>query len=42
MNLALAEGIVDGLRDDTLRSTLDPQPGFCCVAIGSGAPEREL
>jgi predicted ArsR family transcriptional regulator len=42
MNLALAEGLVDGLRDDTLRSTLDPQPGFCCVAIGSGAPEREL
>ena len=35
MNLALADGILDGLGDDRLHARLDPQPGQCCVAIAS-------
>jgi len=34
MNLALVEGLVEGLGVDGLRPVLDPQPGHCCVAIG--------
>ena len=34
MNLALVEGLDDGLGADGLRPVLDPQPGHCCVAIG--------
>jgi predicted ArsR family transcriptional regulator len=34
MNLALVEGLVEGLGADGLRPALDPQPGHCCVAIG--------
>jgi predicted ArsR family transcriptional regulator len=34
MNLALVEGLVDGLGADGLRPVLDPQPGHCCVTIG--------
>ena len=34
MNLALVEGLVDGLGAGGLRPVLDPQPGHCCVAIG--------
>lgn len=33
MNLALADGLLDGLGDDRTRARLDPQPGQCCVAI---------
>ncbi len=33
MNLALADGILDGLGDERLCARLDPQPGQCCVAI---------
>jgi predicted ArsR family transcriptional regulator len=32
-NLALADGLVDGVGANGLRPTLDPQPGFCCVAF---------
>ena len=32
-NLALAEGLLDGLRDDGDLARLDSQPGQCCVAI---------
>ena len=39
MNLALAEGLVDGLGDDALHARLDPQPGSCCVAIGPAVTE---
>jgi predicted ArsR family transcriptional regulator len=38
MNLALAEGMIEGLGDDRVRARLDPQPGRCCVAIESTAP----
>jgi predicted ArsR family transcriptional regulator len=34
MNLALVEGLVEGLGAGGLRPVLDPQPGHCCVAIG--------
>ena len=33
MNLALAEGILEGLGDRRASARLDPQPGQCCVAI---------
>ena len=33
MNLALVEGLVEGLRANGWRPVLDPAPGHCCVAI---------
>jgi predicted ArsR family transcriptional regulator len=42
MNLALTEGLIDGLGD-AVEARLDPQPGFCCVAIapkGTEPPDR--
>ncbi|MFN8521040.1 MAG: ArsR family transcriptional regulator [Chloroflexota bacterium] len=38
MNLALAEGIVEGLRDRCHVARLDPQPGSCCVAFAVAPP----
>jgi predicted ArsR family transcriptional regulator len=35
MNLALIDGVATGLRASTLRPALDPQPGYCCVTIGT-------
>jgi predicted ArsR family transcriptional regulator len=35
MNLALADGIVEGLGNDRITARLDPQPGMCCVAIAT-------
>jgi predicted ArsR family transcriptional regulator len=35
MNLALIEGLVDGLDAASLHPLLDPRPGTCCVAIGT-------
>jgi predicted ArsR family transcriptional regulator len=40
MNLALADGILDGLGDPSLGARLDPQPGQCCVAISDDARTR--
>lgn len=40
MNLALADGILDGLGDERLGARLDPQPGQCCVAISTEAHPR--
>jgi len=37
MNLALADGVLDGLGDDRLSARLDPQPGQCCIAISADA-----
>ena len=34
MNLALVEGLVEGLGAGGLRPGLDPRPGHCCVSIG--------
>ena len=36
-NLALTEGIADGVKVTALRPILDPQPGFCCVAFTTDA-----
>ena len=33
MNLALAEGILDGLGEERISARLDRQPGLCCVAF---------
>jgi predicted ArsR family transcriptional regulator len=33
MNLALVEGVVDGLHLEPMRPRLEPQPGFCCVKV---------
>ncbi len=33
MNLALSDGLLDGLGGDDFSARLDPQPGQCCVAI---------
>ena len=41
MNLALIEGLVAGLGANGLHPALDPQPGHCCVAIGTGAPSGD-
>ncbi|HUY49902.1 MAG TPA: transcriptional regulator [Streptosporangiaceae bacterium] len=35
MNLALIEGLVAGLGAGGLHPALDPQPGYCCVVIGT-------
>lgn len=37
MNLALIEGLVEGLGLAGLRPVLDPQPGRCCVSIRASA-----
>jgi predicted ArsR family transcriptional regulator len=38
MNLALADGILEGLGDHRLCARLDPKPGQCCVAISDDRP----
>jgi predicted ArsR family transcriptional regulator len=38
MNLALIDGVAAGLKASTLRPVLDPQPGYCCVTIGTDQP----
>jgi predicted ArsR family transcriptional regulator len=35
MNLALVEGVLDELEADTLHARLAPEPGLCCVKVGS-------
>lgn len=38
MNLALIEGLVEGLGATSLCPELDPGPGRCCVVIGTNEP----
>jgi predicted ArsR family transcriptional regulator len=38
MNLTLIEGLAEGLGADGWRPVLDPQPGYCCVALGGEQP----
>ncbi|GAA3649767.1 helix-turn-helix domain-containing protein [Nonomuraea antimicrobica] len=33
MNLALCQGLLEGLGDDPDRARLDPRPGQCCVSL---------
>jgi predicted ArsR family transcriptional regulator len=35
MNLALVDGVIDGLRVEPMRARLEPQPGFCCVKVAT-------
>ncbi len=35
MNLALLEGVLDGLGETGLTARMDPRPGECCVALVS-------
>jgi predicted ArsR family transcriptional regulator len=35
MNLALVEGVLEGVRVDPSRARLDPEPGLCCVKIAT-------
>ena len=37
MNLAWAEGVIDGLRVSGVRAELAPEPGRCCVVIRAEA-----
>jgi predicted ArsR family transcriptional regulator len=38
MNLALIDGVKAGMNASTLHPVLDPQPGYCCVTIGTDQP----
>jgi predicted ArsR family transcriptional regulator len=42
MNLAWAEGLLDGLGDADLTATLAPRDGFCCVVLDGTPPEDAL
>ncbi len=41
MNLALVQGITEGLGASGLHPVLDPGPGRCCVAISAAQPTEE-
>lgn len=38
MNLALIDGVIDGLGLEGVEADLAPQPGFCCVRVRAGRP----
>ena len=38
MNLTLVEGLIEGLGAGGWHPVLDPQPGYCCVALGGERP----
>jgi predicted ArsR family transcriptional regulator len=37
INLALVDGVLDGLSEETLEARLAPEPGWCCVRVSSAA-----
>lgn len=37
MNVALVDGVVDGVAAQGLQARFDPRPGECCVALGPAA-----
>jgi hypothetical protein len=39
MNLALVDGVIEGLHIETMSARLDPQAGFCCVKVAT-KPDR--
>lgn len=41
MNLALIDGLIDGLGASAIHAHLDPGPGRCCVAITTQHPAAE-
>jgi predicted ArsR family transcriptional regulator len=38
MNLALVDGVLDGLQIEGMSARLEPQPGFCCVKVATKLP----
>jgi hypothetical protein len=38
MNLALVDGVLDGLHIEGMSARLEPQPGFCCVKVATKFP----
>jgi predicted ArsR family transcriptional regulator len=38
MNLALVDGVLEGLHIETMSARLEPQPGFCCVRVTTKQP----
>ena len=42
MNVAIMEGVLEGLGKTGIRAELDPQPGFCCVAFRPGSLTSHL
>ena len=42
MNLALLEGLVEGLDAPGLSATLEPGTGRCCVALRQAGAEQRL
>jgi len=40
MNLALIEGVLEGLGADHVSASLAPRPGHCCVVLRSDSPPR--
>ncbi|HEY5785097.1 MAG TPA: helix-turn-helix domain-containing protein [Microlunatus sp.] len=41
MNLALVDGVIDGLNIQTMSARLEPQPGFCCVKVATKPDRRD-
>jgi predicted ArsR family transcriptional regulator len=41
LNLALVDGVLDGLTVRGLRARLAPEPGWCCVKVGAAAVPHE-
>jgi predicted ArsR family transcriptional regulator len=41
MNLALVDGVIDGLHIETMSARLEPQPGFCCVKVATKPDRRD-
>jgi predicted ArsR family transcriptional regulator len=40
MNLALVNGVIDGLHIEAMSARLAPQPGFCCVKVATRPTRR--
>ncbi|MEO3885230.1 transcriptional regulator [Nonomuraea sp. B5E05] len=41
VNLALCQGLLEGLGDDPGRARLDPRPGECCVAFATSKTNED-
>jgi predicted ArsR family transcriptional regulator len=41
MNLALVEGLLEGLGEPGDRAAMDPAPGRCCVAVAASSKDNE-
>jgi hypothetical protein len=41
MNLALVDGVIEGLNLRAMSARLEPQPGFCRVKVAAKPVRRE-